>query len=40
MVYEERESAVMRMVVVGAMDVDDKTSSVGGRGVKILWRKK
>ena len=30
-VFVERKSAVMRMVVVGAMDVDDNTSSVGGR---------
>ena len=30
-VYKERESAVMRIVVVGAMDVDEKTSRVGGR---------
>ena len=29
-VYEEHESVVMRMVVVGAVDVDEKTSSVGG----------
>ena len=38
-VYEERESAVMRMVVVGAMDVDEKTSSVFRRGLKCMLRK-